>query len=301
MIEVRHASAKGFGVFAKTLIPRGTRLLAESSLLSINDHSPSILTAARRLTSQNRRILLALSLNRSKQRSLLSLIEAIWRSLPALGSVASNRDILNVFRNNNFNLADAAGTRAVFETIARINHACVPNAQGNFHSGTRQFTVHALRRIRNGEEITISYLDDQLATGMVRREHLMDGYDFACACPVCYGGSKLSVVSEARRADVKRKLGAFAEQNAACEGEEVDEGAELSMMKMLMGTYEAEGLAGRELATIYIAAAKLASRLNRAAEARSLARRGLELEKDAVGIDSPLYIASAATVKSLGL
>ncbi|CAJ2501395.1 Uu.00g042480.m01.CDS01 [Anthostomella pinea] len=303
MIEVRHAGAKGFGVFAKALIPRGSRLLAESSLISIDNHKPSILRAARQLTSRDHQKLLALSPNPVKRRSILSNLEAALLSLPRVERHAVNLNTLNIFRNNNFGLSDDAGTRAVFETVARINHSCVPNSQGNFHTGIGQFVVHALRPIPCGDEITISYLDDQLAGGEARREHLEEGYGFTCACSLCGGGSSITAKSESRRADLQRDLGVFAEAKAARDGQtavtDADADVELVMMNTLIAAYEAEGLAGRELATIYLAAADLAAKLGDSTMAQSLARRGLQLELDAVGVDSPHYIASAAAAQSL--
>ncbi|KAI0469679.1 TPR domain-containing protein [Xylariaceae sp. FL0804] len=317
MIEIRLAGAKGFGVFAKSLIPKGTRLLAESPLISITDAQPSILAAARLLTLQDRQELLSLSLNEAKRASLLSTLEATWLSFPSLRSLASNREIINIFRNNNFGLADVAGTRAVFKTVARINHSCLPNSQGNFHSGIGQFAVHATRPIAGGEEVTISYLDDQLAVGVVRRKHLLDGYGFTCACPIC-GGRPISAStstststntldSDARRTDLQRRLAIFTDANTSANAQGTGSAMisksqnELLMTKTLIGVYEAEGLAGRELATIYLAAAKLSARLGMVEDAHLLAHRGLELEREAVGVDNPLYSASVASVKDIRL
>ena len=46
--------------------------------------------------------------------------------------------------------------RAIFPTIARINHDCVPNARKFFDSDMRMVVV-ASRDLQPGEEVTLSY------------------------------------------------------------------------------------------------------------------------------------------------
>eukprot|EP00971_Amphidinium_carterae_P059302 1172543-Amphidinium_carterae.1 len=59
----------------------------------------------------------------------------------------------------------------LFSTICRINHSCQPNAV--FLSSPRKAWVKALRPIRAGEEITLSYLgDEQLLPTLLRRRLL---------------------------------------------------------------------------------------------------------------------------------
>ncbi|KAH8891977.1 SET domain-containing protein [Thozetella sp. PMI_491] len=285
MFQVQQAAGKGLGVFATQLIRRGTRILAERPLISIDKTSPNVVAAARRLSAPQRTQLLDLSLNQKRRSSILSLLEVAWYSLPRLGSIAANRDLLNAFRNNNFALGDDAGTQSCFAQVARINHSCVPNAQGNFNTTLESFTVHALHDIPAGDEITISYLGDQLAAPEVRQSLLKQSHDFLCGCPICDSASPRARESADRRAEFRRKLTEYAE------GEAQDEGA---MLETLIHAYEEEGLAGRELASIYLAAAKVAAERQQHESARRLGQRGLQLGEDAVGLDSPLYISDAA-------
>jgi hypothetical protein len=287
MFQVRHAGAKGFGLFASQHIARGKRMLAEQPLISIDNKGPDILAAAAKLSSSQRRVLLELSLNEANK-SILSLIYATWKSFPALGSVLQNRDILNIFYNNNFALGDEDDRRAVFPTVARINHSCVPNAQGNFNTNLGTFTIHALRDIATQEEITISYLGDQLALRQARQAHLQRGYGFACGCELCAASPGRQEASHGRRSRLHEQLKAFAERQLPATA--LDGAAEEShLIRAMISVYEEDGIAGREVASLYSANAGLEMTLGHADQASALGAKSLELERDAVGEDSPFY------------
>lgn len=292
MFRVSHAGAKGYGVFATRPIARGTRIMADRILLSIDNRNTSVLDAAARLSSEDRHRLLSLSLNHAKRKSLSYLATAAWGSFPSLASVSQGRDLLNIFYNNNFSISGTTGRRAVFLTVARLNHSCVPNAQGNLNTALpgSQFTIHALRAIAEGEEITISYLHDELAIRSARQSRLQEGYGFECACELCSanGPGERHAQSNQRRLKIQEMLAAFSGQGTAPDGKS----EELNLTKAVIDAYEKEGLAGRELASLYFAAAGLAGELGHRQEASALGEKGLQVEEDAVGLDSPLYVAS---------
>ncbi len=308
MFQIRQAGPKGFGIFASQHIARGTRILTERPLLSITDASPDILAATRNLTLAAQQALLPLSFNFAKRSSPWRFLDATWQSLRSWSRQAStkaniastfairkNRDILNIFYNNNFALADEHNTRALFPTIARLNHSCIPNAQGNFNTNLGRFTIHALRDIVHGDEITISYLQDGGASLEARQKRLRDGYDFDCACEICAENSPKREQSRKRRSRLHGKLAIFAQQNQSAPSSEPGTHAsgvrkdKLVLTLLLIDMYEQEGLAGRELASLYSAAAGLAIRLGNHLQGFTLGARGLELERDAVGEDSPFY------------
>ncbi|KKY37506.1 putative set domain-containing protein 5 [Diaporthe ampelina] len=267
MFRVSHAGAKGFGVFATRPIARGTRIMADKILLSINNEDTSILDAAARLSAEDRHRLLGLSMNDAKRKSLSYLAAAAWGSFPSLGSITQSRDLLNIFYNNNFSISGTSGKRAVFLNVARLNHSCVPNAQGNLNTALpgRQFTIHALREIGDGEEITISYLHDELAIRSARQQRLKEGYGFECACEICSitASAERHDQSHQRRLKIQEMLVAFSENKAAA----ADASRELSLTRAIIEAYEQEGLAGRELASLYFAAAGLATELGYSKEA----------------------------------
>ena len=63
--------------------------------------------------------------------------------------------------------------------------------------------------------------------------------------------------------------------------------------------YEAEGIAGRELATICLAVAELAAKIGRRDLVREFSEKGLLTDQDAVGTDSALYEQSVSRVQAL--
>lgn len=71
-------------------------------------------------------------------------------SLHILSSSASFKQMPSLGHN--------AQERGLFLEMSQFNHACNPNAQATWNGSIGQETLHALRDIEDGEEITISYL-----------------------------------------------------------------------------------------------------------------------------------------------
>lgn len=70
---------------------------------------------------------------------------------------------------------------------AALNHSCRPNCVQTFRFArgeTPQLVLTLCRDVREGEEITISYIDSSQPTDR-RREELRRGYRFSCQCPKC--------------------------------------------------------------------------------------------------------------------
>ncbi|KAK0718765.1 hypothetical protein B0T21DRAFT_55750 [Apiosordaria backusii] len=87
-------------------------------------------------------------------------------------------------QTNAFNRLDAdTGMSGIFldPALARVNHSCVPNAFIGFDKRTA--TLRAERPIKAGEEITISYIENDKPRS-VRRQGLKL-YHFECDCPRC--------------------------------------------------------------------------------------------------------------------
>ncbi|KAK4172454.1 hypothetical protein QBC36DRAFT_247527 [Triangularia setosa] len=85
---------------------------------------------------------------------------------------------------NAFNRLDTdTGMSGIFldPALARVNHSCVPNAFIGFDKRTA--TLRAERSIKEGEEITISYIENDKPRS-VRRQGLRL-YHFECDCPRC--------------------------------------------------------------------------------------------------------------------
>lgn len=246
MYNVQNITGKGIGLIATQNIPRGTRILSDNVLISINAPNYDIVGSAYALSLQARQTLLDLSRNTRKHGSAWSWFESIWLSKSQPRSMRMNHDIINVFRNNNFDIG--SGLRAVFPAAARINHACVPNAQGNFNTSLNKFTIHATHDIQDGEELSISYLEDQLALKTSRQEILLDRYGFGCMCAACTASDRVAKASEGRRIEIRDKLSQLAQQSSR-DGA-LDPVAELAMMERMLEVYELEGIRGREASSL---------------------------------------------------
>jgi hypothetical protein len=100
--------------------------------------------------------------------------------------------VASIMQTNAFNvdIADGQGSthRALFAKIARINHACAPNAHVCYYPPDAQsergrMVIHSLRDLGKGEEVLISYFNILMPREqrMVRTKK----WGFECACPVC--------------------------------------------------------------------------------------------------------------------
>lgn len=250
MYQIRHAGAKGLGVFAKHGLARGTRVIAERPVLAVKNER-EVFAAAERLAAQDRSDLSQFSINEAKRSSGFDWAAAAWHqlrngSIPRRSTTTESLNTLDVFRNNNFDIGNH--TQAMFQDISRINHTCVPNCQGNFNSAIGQFTIHAIRPIDADEEVTISYLDEHAATRESRQSRLHNGYGFHCNCPICHDDTQVGRESEERRRRMQDKLKEYAEKASA--SETPDHQVELDGLRYLINFFEDEGLAGRELATM---------------------------------------------------
>ncbi|XP_061363098.1 histone-lysine N-methyltransferase ATXR2 isoform X2 [Gastrolobium bilobum] len=74
---------------------------------------------------------------------------------------------------------------AFFPLQSCMNHSCCPNAKAFKRDEDRdgQATIIALRSICKGEEITISYVDEDLP--FEERQASLADYGFRCSCPKC--------------------------------------------------------------------------------------------------------------------
>ena len=73
---------------------------------------------------------------------------------------------------------------AVFTKSSWVNHACQPNTHCLWNEETKTREYRAMRKIKEGEEITISYLGG-LLTRAERRAFLKTELDFDCNCVAC--------------------------------------------------------------------------------------------------------------------
>ncbi|CAE8630834.1 unnamed protein product [Polarella glacialis] len=105
-------------------------------------------------------------------------------------------DTLIIWRGNS--LPNGFGRCAVCPTTSLINHSCSPNGFLNWDDKRRHMTVHVMRPIKKGDEITISYVNVNLKAED-RQLELRHKHRFTCTCPAC------SATEEALQASDKRR------------------------------------------------------------------------------------------------
>ena len=78
--------------------------------------------------------------------------------------------------------------QAVFLQICRINHSCQPNVAVSWHSRRGRQIVRALKPLKLGEELTVSFYGADGLTGMLhteRQQLLQAKIGFHCQCTLC--------------------------------------------------------------------------------------------------------------------
>ncbi|CAL7951702.1 unnamed protein product [Xylocopa violacea] len=93
---------------------------------------------------------------------------------------------------NTFEIRTAKGfsARALYPTVALMNHSCVSNTCHSISPTDYRIRLRTTIKISPGAELYGSYTHSLLPT-MLRREHLLEGKHFACACPRCSDPTEL--------------------------------------------------------------------------------------------------------------
>eukprot|EP00980_Cylindrotheca_fusiformis_P000734 scaffold174_cov98-Cylindrotheca_fusiformis.AAC.3 len=73
----------------------------------------------------------------------------------------------------------------IFETACRMNHSCRPNCVWVTEQSGRAKIVRAIKKIEEGEELTVDYVGQALSSVAERREELWSTKGFLCHCDRC--------------------------------------------------------------------------------------------------------------------
>lgn len=87
------------------------------------------------------------AMTKTEQRQYLSLHNN-FPGKPVLGSI---------LETNGLPCGSNLSAAGVYPTICLINHSCLPNCHNNWNGEANHETIHAIRPIKAGEEITILY------------------------------------------------------------------------------------------------------------------------------------------------
>lgn len=192
LIELRDSPGKDKGFFAKTVIPIGTRVLAEQGLFGIqNDGDETILDALYENGKDNPEYYNFLirfeALPEDKREDFLRL-HRFARYSPEFWTgrffdAPPERVKLGI-RVNEIKLTNWHAGGDIFLLGSRFNHSCMPNVAWVFNKDIDRMTFHAIRNIATGEELMVSYSDVHEPRER-RRALLMKDYGFLCNCLIC--------------------------------------------------------------------------------------------------------------------
>lgn len=176
--EVRLAPGRGRGVFALTDLPRGTPILAEDPLLSVE--LPALTAQGYDLASMTRGLSRKFArLTPGAREEFLSCHEQRFKGD---GDGEAGR-LMAILRSNGYTLEDEDGGRrvALYPKVALINHSCQPNVLNADEDGTR--VIVAARDIMAGEEVghdglccTLQCLDPSTDSGSTNINLLLTRY-----------------------------------------------------------------------------------------------------------------------------
>ncbi|GMG22261.1 unnamed protein product [Aspergillus oryzae] len=173
MYDLKDVPSKGKGLVATRSIPHGTRILCEEAIIHI-PHSHNQ-WGSKKLQSYVREQVNALT--EQQRQAFLSLHNIYPYKNPM-------EQYVGIIRTNALPIENGETGGGIFLEASRINHACDNNAQKSWNENIKRHTVHALRNINEGEEITIYYLAAH-TTRKARQEALRAKFKFSCSCRLC--------------------------------------------------------------------------------------------------------------------
>jgi hypothetical protein len=185
LFEIQSVPGKGRGLVARFNIAKGKRILEEEPLFTTSNLSPISLMESNIATQLK-------SLSKTEQRQFLSLHNNFPGKNPFTG----------VVKTNALPCGPDSVIGGIYPTICLINHSCLPNAHNSWNNDTQRETIHALRYIKSGGEITISY--EGGGPSGPRRAHLKDAFGFDCKCSLCSLPLPELQISDTRRLQIQR-------------------------------------------------------------------------------------------------
>lgn len=244
---------KGKGLVATSTIGPGTRILTEAPLFTTASLT-SLETQEKDLAK------IIKSLPKEGQRAFLSLHN----------NNPGREPLSNIVRTNAYPLGPSSSVGAIFPTIARMNHSCRPNAQHAWNEALGVETVHAVRTIGPGDELTLSYLAG--GPSNERKQKLKQYFGFDCTCDICSLPATELKVSDARLSKATQLDEAIGNSKRVMMTPE----KALADCRALLELYAQEGIADTRIPRLYYDAFQICVMHADAARARVFARKSRE-------------------------
>lgn len=195
---------KGFGLFAATNIPRGTRIIELAPLLGLPPDEPGKIKlsdlpkAVEGLTCTQRDAYFELyRAHNSQTATCVAAVLSQDQSLLKDPRLEEITHAIAIFTTNTVQMGENNEYGSgVVEHYSRINHSCSPNVHNSYNPTIGMFTIHAVRQINKGEEIVTSYINGSCRTHE-QRTNLLRNWGFKCECECC-SGPKAAAVEKRR-------------------------------------------------------------------------------------------------------
>ena len=93
-------------------------------------------------------------------------------------------NLLGIFKTNAMIISTYES--ALFPTICRSNHSCVPNCNYIYNQQLGHQQLYCIKYVTKGDELTVSYMPDNNIGGVEeRRKFLLYTHNFICMCECC--------------------------------------------------------------------------------------------------------------------
>ncbi|KAG6313981.1 hypothetical protein E4U44_002174 [Claviceps purpurea] len=203
-----------------------------------------------------------------------------WFRLPGIERDNSPRHFLPV--------KELSTMDVIFGDANRINHDCDSNAQHHWNDDIKRLTVHALRDIQPGEEITTSY-GSFLNSQNVRRAMFEAMFCFHCSCRLCS-------LPDNQMQERDRKVAQFthAERSLQKGSDKHPAFIKLGLFRVQARVYKELGREDIRLAQVYEDAASITITHGALAKGRVFAQKAASIWTTVAGSDSPQAIKYAA-------
>ncbi|KAK4160371.1 SET domain-containing protein 5 [Cladorrhinum sp. PSN259] len=149
--------------------------------------------------------------------------------------------ILSILATNSFQM-DLGGAKdghhyGNFPEVSRFNHDCRPNVAFRIDAKSLTHVTAAVRDVRPGEELSISYLDS-MEPRAKRQERAKMAWGFECACSQCSLPEKEAKKSDERLQEIKSIEGKLGDVTSGTKG------VNKKMLERLVRLYREERLEG---------------------------------------------------------
>jgi hypothetical protein len=262
---------KGKGLVAVANILKGARILSETPIITIPERVLEQKRAEKLICQQ----IDALS---EDQRQA-------FFALPNIHPYSNTAEqYFGIFKTVGLPIQDDGMASGVFLEACRINHACDNNAQKHWNRNTKQHTVHALRDIPKGEEISIYYLGRDMGRE-ARQKALQSKFKFTCTCRLCSLPEEQSNESDKRLEELAQLDDLIGEGGMA--GILSSPLQKLHYADQRVRLYNEQGPGDSGLPRVFLDAAQIAIMHGDLARGRILMERAVSGWRTAQGDDSP--------------